>query len=282
MRRFAEAEVLPHAHEWHLKNEYIPAEVLAKLGELGVFAPHPAGGVRRPGPRQGGHVRRLRGAVARLHRRRLARHALGDRRRADPGRRHRGAEAEVSAEDRLGRAAADRRVHRAQHRLRPRLAQDARRARGRRLQGHGAEDLDHASRARRPDDAAGAHQSHREGLQGPLHAAGREAARQRRRSVPGQGHVRRRDRGAGLSRHEGVRHLLRRLRGAGGAAAGRRRGPGLQAADDDLRGRPHPDGGARHRRGPVGHGPGAEIRARPQAVRQGRSMPSRASPTRSS
>ena len=38
MRRFAEAEVLPHAHEWHLKNEYIPTEVLAKLSELGVFA----------------------------------------------------------------------------------------------------------------------------------------------------------------------------------------------------------------------------------------------------
>jgi (2S)-methylsuccinyl-CoA dehydrogenase len=38
MRRFAEAEVLPHAHEWHLRNEYIPQEVLAKLGELGVFA----------------------------------------------------------------------------------------------------------------------------------------------------------------------------------------------------------------------------------------------------
>jgi (2S)-methylsuccinyl-CoA dehydrogenase len=38
MRRFAEAEVLPHAHEWHLKNEYIPTDVLAKLSELGVFA----------------------------------------------------------------------------------------------------------------------------------------------------------------------------------------------------------------------------------------------------
>ncbi len=38
MRRFSEAEVLPHAHEWHLKNEYIPAGVLAKLSELGVFA----------------------------------------------------------------------------------------------------------------------------------------------------------------------------------------------------------------------------------------------------
>ncbi len=37
MRRFAEAEVLPHAHEWHLANVYIPVEVVAKLGELGVF-----------------------------------------------------------------------------------------------------------------------------------------------------------------------------------------------------------------------------------------------------
>jgi (2S)-methylsuccinyl-CoA dehydrogenase len=38
MRRFAEAEVLPYAQEWHLKNTYIPSEVLNKLGELGVFA----------------------------------------------------------------------------------------------------------------------------------------------------------------------------------------------------------------------------------------------------
>jgi (2S)-methylsuccinyl-CoA dehydrogenase len=37
MRRFAEAEVLPHAHDWHLANEYIPQELIAKLGELGVF-----------------------------------------------------------------------------------------------------------------------------------------------------------------------------------------------------------------------------------------------------
>jgi (2S)-methylsuccinyl-CoA dehydrogenase len=37
MRRFAEAEVLPNAHEWHLANQYIPADVVAKLGELGVF-----------------------------------------------------------------------------------------------------------------------------------------------------------------------------------------------------------------------------------------------------
>jgi (2S)-methylsuccinyl-CoA dehydrogenase len=38
MRRFAQAEVLPHAHGWHLDNEYIPQAVLDKLSELGVFA----------------------------------------------------------------------------------------------------------------------------------------------------------------------------------------------------------------------------------------------------
>jgi (2S)-methylsuccinyl-CoA dehydrogenase len=38
MRRFAESEVLPRAHDWHLKNSYIPDDVVAKLGELGVFS----------------------------------------------------------------------------------------------------------------------------------------------------------------------------------------------------------------------------------------------------
>ncbi len=37
MRRFANDEVLPHAHEWHLKNTYIPLEVIAHMAELGVF-----------------------------------------------------------------------------------------------------------------------------------------------------------------------------------------------------------------------------------------------------
>jgi (2S)-methylsuccinyl-CoA dehydrogenase len=37
MRRFANDEVLPHAHEWHLKNAYIPLEVIAHMAELGVF-----------------------------------------------------------------------------------------------------------------------------------------------------------------------------------------------------------------------------------------------------
>ena len=37
MRRFSESEVAPHAHEWHLANEYVPLEVIEKMSALGVF-----------------------------------------------------------------------------------------------------------------------------------------------------------------------------------------------------------------------------------------------------
>ena len=37
MRKFAEAEVIPNAHKWHLKNEYIPLDVIKGLADLGVF-----------------------------------------------------------------------------------------------------------------------------------------------------------------------------------------------------------------------------------------------------
>ncbi len=37
MRRFVQAEVTPYAHEWHLKNEYIPLATISKMNELGVF-----------------------------------------------------------------------------------------------------------------------------------------------------------------------------------------------------------------------------------------------------
>jgi (2S)-methylsuccinyl-CoA dehydrogenase len=37
IRKFAEAEVVPHAHEWHLKNVYIPLEIIQGLADLGVF-----------------------------------------------------------------------------------------------------------------------------------------------------------------------------------------------------------------------------------------------------
>jgi (2S)-methylsuccinyl-CoA dehydrogenase len=36
-RRFADAEVAPHAHGWHLNDQLIPMEIIAKLAEMGVF-----------------------------------------------------------------------------------------------------------------------------------------------------------------------------------------------------------------------------------------------------
>ena len=36
-RRFAEDKVVPHAHEWHLKDELIPMSIIEEMGELGVF-----------------------------------------------------------------------------------------------------------------------------------------------------------------------------------------------------------------------------------------------------
>ncbi len=36
-RRFADDKVVPHAHEWHLKDELIPMEIIEEMSELGVF-----------------------------------------------------------------------------------------------------------------------------------------------------------------------------------------------------------------------------------------------------
>lgn len=36
-RRFADEEVVPHAHGWHMRDELIPMEIIEKLAEMGVF-----------------------------------------------------------------------------------------------------------------------------------------------------------------------------------------------------------------------------------------------------
>jgi (2S)-methylsuccinyl-CoA dehydrogenase len=38
MHRFSEAEVVPHAQDWHLKDEYVPMGLIGQMAELGVFA----------------------------------------------------------------------------------------------------------------------------------------------------------------------------------------------------------------------------------------------------
>ncbi|ACL59379.1 acyl-CoA dehydrogenase family protein [Methylobacterium nodulans] len=51
MRRFGQAEVVPHAHEWHQKNAYIPIEIIGQMAELGVFGltiPEEYGGMGLP------------------------------------------------------------------------------------------------------------------------------------------------------------------------------------------------------------------------------------------
>ena len=37
VRKFAESEVMPHAHGWHLANQSIPLDVIAQMADLGVF-----------------------------------------------------------------------------------------------------------------------------------------------------------------------------------------------------------------------------------------------------
>ena len=38
MRKFADSQVVPHAQQWHLHNNYIPLDVIAQMSELGVFS----------------------------------------------------------------------------------------------------------------------------------------------------------------------------------------------------------------------------------------------------
>jgi (2S)-methylsuccinyl-CoA dehydrogenase len=38
MRKFADGQVVPHAQEWHLNNEYIPLNIITQMSELGVFS----------------------------------------------------------------------------------------------------------------------------------------------------------------------------------------------------------------------------------------------------
>ena len=117
---------MPHAHEWHLKNDYIPLEIISKLGELGVF------GLTLPEEFGGLALGKEAMCVVseELSRGYIGVGSLGTRSEIAAELILSGGteeqKAEVPAEDRLRRAAADGGVHRAQHRLRPRLAQDAR------------------------------------------------------------------------------------------------------------------------------------------------------------
>ena len=132
MRRFADAEVVPHAQDWHRANAYIPLEVIAGLSEMGVF------GLTIPEAYGGMGLGKVAMCVVseELSRGYIGVGSLGTRSEIAAelilvG----GTEAqkrELPAEDRQRRDPADRRLHRAQHRLGPRSLAHARDARGRR------------------------------------------------------------------------------------------------------------------------------------------------------
>jgi hypothetical protein len=76
--RFSDAKVAPSRPRCIYRDEQIPMETVAEMGELASSASPPEATAALDV--EDGHVRRLRGALPRLHRRRLARHALRDRR----------------------------------------------------------------------------------------------------------------------------------------------------------------------------------------------------------
>ena len=50
-RRYSDEQIAPHAHDWHLKDELIPMEVIEQLSEMGVFGltiPEDFGGLGMP------------------------------------------------------------------------------------------------------------------------------------------------------------------------------------------------------------------------------------------
>ncbi len=185
MRKFAESEVVPHAHDWHLANSYIPLEVVEHMAELGVFGltiPEEYGGM-------GLGKESMCVVSEELSRGYIGVGSLGTR-------------SEIAAELILGGGTDEQKqqwlpkiasgeVLPTAVFTEPNTGSDLASLKTRAVKEGDVykvsrqQDLDHASGARRPDDAAGAHQSRRAGLQRPLDAARRKAARHRRRSVPG-------------------------------------------------------------------------------------------------
>ena len=116
-RRYALDRVVPHAHEWHLKDELIPMEVIDELAEMRVF------GLTIPEAYGGFGLSKASMCVVseELSRGYIGVGSLGTRSEiagTDPGRRHRGAEREMASRSGQRPDPADRRVHRTQYRLR--------------------------------------------------------------------------------------------------------------------------------------------------------------------
>jgi hypothetical protein len=230
MRKFSDSEVVPHAQEWHLPTSYIPLDVIAQMAELGVFGltlPEEFGGM-------GLGKESMCVVSEELSRGYIGVGSLGTR-------------SEIAAELILGNGTRSRR-----RKWLPKIASGEMLPTAVFTEPNTGSDLASLkTRAVRDGDVYKitgnktwithpvradvmtllVRTNPKRGLQGPVHVPGGEAARHDEDPFPAEGHVGHRDRGARLSRHEGIRDRLRRLRGEGREPARRRRGAGLQAAD---------------------------------------------------
>ena len=233
-RKFADAEVVPFAHQWHLKDQLIPIEIVEHMGQLGVF------GLTIPEEFGGAGLGKTAMCVVteELSRGYIGVGSFGTR-------------SEIAAELILTGGTPEQKAY-----WLPKIASaeilptavftepntgsDLASLRTRATKEGGdyvvtgnKTWITHASRADmmtllvRTDPETKDHR----GLSMLLAPKPRGDGAN---PFPGARHVGRRDRSARLSRHERVRDRLRRFSRAGGQSAGRRRRPGLQTADGDV------------------------------------------------
>ena len=241
-------------------NEYIPLDVIAQMSELGVFSltiPEDYGGM-------GLGKESMCVVSEELSRGYIGVGSLGTRSEIaaelDSRLRHRGSEAQMAAEDRVGRGAADRGVHRAEHRLRSRLAATRAVREGDTYKVYGNKTwITHPVRADlmtllvRTNPAESGYrglsmllaEKPRGDDANPFPVAGMSGS-----EIEVLGY-------RGMKEYEiafdGFAVAAENLLGGVGGA-------GLQAIDGDVRVGAHPDRGARHRRGAGGDGAGAVLR----------------------
>ena len=280
MRRFADAEVVPHAQDWHRANAYIPLEVIAGLAEMGVF------GLTIPEEYGGMGLGKVAMCVVseELSRGYIGVGSLGTRSEIAAelilvG----GTEAQkraLPAQDRQRRDPADRGLHRAQHRLRPRLpCARARRARATPMSSTAHKTwITHPVRAdlmtllarTNPDE---------QGYKGLSMLLAEKPRGDDADPFPAKGMSGGEIEVLGYRGMKEYEIAFDGFRVPGREPARRRRGPGLQAIDGDLRVGAHPDGGARGRRRAMRVRTRPALRQGARAVRQDADHTSRASPT---
>src|SRR6185437_10459292 len=246
MRKFADSEVIGQAQGWHRTNSYIPMEIIAQMASLGVFGltiPEEFGGM-------GLGKESMCVVSEELSRGYIGVGSLGTR-------------SEIAAELILGGGTDEQK-----RKWLPKIASGEVLPTAVFTEPNTGSDLASLKTRAVCEDGVYKVYGNKTWITHPVRADLMTLlVRTDPKELGHRGHSRHRDRGARLSRHEGIRDCIRRFRGESGKPARRRRGPRLQAVDADLRVRAHTDGGQGDWRGAGGDGAGARLCAKSPAVR---------------